>query len=58
MIGPEECCRLGSVGKLNDKIEAKIMDLGTCQALSVGQQGELYVRGPAVMIGMYTTYSD
>ncbi|XP_039125316.1 4-coumarate--CoA ligase-like 7 [Dioscorea cayenensis subsp. rotundata] len=51
MIGPEECCRLGSVGKLNDKIEAKIMDLGTCQALSVGQQGELYVRGPAVMIG-------
>ncbi|KAM0939868.1 putative AMP-dependent synthetase/ligase, AMP-binding enzyme domain, ANL domain-containing protein [Dioscorea sansibarensis] len=51
MIGPEECCRLGSVGKLQDNSEAKIMDLATCQALSVGQQGELYVRGPAVMLG-------
>ncbi|KAH7680862.1 Acyl-CoA synthetase protein [Dioscorea alata] len=51
MMGPEECCRLGSVGKLHDKVEAKIMDLGTNQALSVGQQGELYVRGPAVMLG-------
>ncbi|XP_072979998.1 4-coumarate--CoA ligase-like 7 [Typha angustifolia] len=51
MIGMEECCRLRSVGRLTENVEAKIVDHVTRKALSVGERGELWVRGPAVMIG-------
>ncbi|KAJ6801022.1 putative 4-coumarate--CoA ligase-like 7 [Iris pallida] len=55
MISNEECSHLRSVGRLGN-VEAKLVDVKTGKALSVGQQGELYVRGPAVMIGYVGDY--
>lgn len=52
MINCEECKCLGSVGRLSENVEAKVVDVVTMKALSVGQQGELWVRGPAVMTGI------
>ncbi|KAJ8458420.1 hypothetical protein OPV22_031346 [Ensete ventricosum] len=51
MIGPDECRRLRSVGRLSQDVEAKIVDTVTGQPLSIGQAGELWIRGPACMIG-------
>lgn len=51
MINREECKHIRSVGRLTENVEAKIVDVATGKALSVGQQGELCLRGPAVMIG-------
>ncbi|XP_058102235.1 4-coumarate--CoA ligase-like 9 isoform X2 [Magnolia sinica] len=50
-LGPEECQRYGSVGRLSENIEAKIVDRTTGEALSPGQQGELWLRGPTIMKG-------
>ncbi|KAK3118627.1 hypothetical protein QOZ80_9BG0702670 [Eleusine coracana subsp. coracana] len=51
MIGREECNRIGSVGRISENVEVKIVDHVTGKPLSVGQKGELLVRGPAVMSG-------
>ncbi|KAM0939866.1 putative AMP-dependent synthetase/ligase, AMP-binding, AMP-binding enzyme domain, ANL [Dioscorea sansibarensis] len=51
MIGREECKRWRSVGRLNANIEAKIVNHVTGQPLSIGQHGELWVRGPTIMLG-------
>ncbi|KAK1270383.1 4-coumarate--CoA ligase-like 7 [Acorus gramineus] len=51
MIGDVECENFESVGRLSENIEAKIVDPVTGDALGVGQPGELWVRGPAVMTG-------
>lgn len=51
MISREECARIGSAGRLSENVEVKIVDHVTGKALSVGQEGELLVRGPAVMTG-------
>ncbi|XP_039125255.1 4-coumarate--CoA ligase-like 7 [Dioscorea cayenensis subsp. rotundata] len=51
MIGPEECKHWRSVGRLNANMEAKIVDHVTGHPLSLGQHGELWVRGPTIMLG-------
>ncbi|RLM57744.1 4-coumarate--CoA ligase-like 7 isoform X1 [Panicum miliaceum] len=51
MIGREECSRIGSAGRVSENVEVKIVDHVTGKPLSVGQKGELLVRGPAVMTG-------
>ncbi|TVU25676.1 hypothetical protein EJB05_28181, partial [Eragrostis curvula] len=51
MIGREECNRIGSAGRVSENVVVKIVDHMTGKPLSVGQKGELLVRGPAVMTG-------
>ncbi|KAG9138138.1 hypothetical protein Leryth_001376 [Lithospermum erythrorhizon] len=51
MIGPEETSRYGSVGRLAENMEAKIVDPDSGEALPPGQRGELWLRGPIVMKG-------
>ncbi|XP_062211412.1 4-coumarate--CoA ligase-like 7 [Phragmites australis] len=51
MIDREECSRLGSAGRVSENAEVKIVDHVNGQPLSVGQKGELLVRGPAIMTG-------
>lgn len=51
MTNSEECNHLRSVGRLSENVEAKIVDVVTCKPLPVGQQGELWIRGPAIMRG-------
>nr|CAB3476288.1 unnamed protein product [Digitaria exilis] len=51
MIGREECNRVGSAGRVSENTEVKIVDQVTGKPLSVGQNGELLVKGPAVMTG-------
>ncbi|XP_024969280.1 4-coumarate--CoA ligase-like 9 [Cynara cardunculus var. scolymus] len=51
MIGPDECQRYGSAGRLSANVEAKIVDPETGEALSPMQQGELWLRGPMIMKG-------
>ncbi|XP_040988845.1 4-coumarate--CoA ligase-like 9 [Juglans microcarpa x Juglans regia] len=41
----------GSVGRLAENMEAKIVDPVTGEALPPGQKGELWLRGPTVMKG-------
>ncbi|KAK0591021.1 hypothetical protein LWI29_034581 [Acer saccharum] len=48
---PDEINKLGSVGRLVEVVEAKIVDLLTGELLSPGQRGELWVRGPSTMKG-------
>ncbi|KAJ4712533.1 4-coumarate:CoA ligase-like protein [Melia azedarach] len=43
--------KLGSVGRLVELMEAKIVDPLTGEALPPGQKGELLLRGPSIMIG-------
>lgn len=52
MIGPEEAARYGTVGRLAENMEAKIVDPVTGEALPPGQRGELWLRGPTVMKGI------
>lgn len=51
MIGFDEAKRHGSVGRLAENMEAKIVDPVTGEALSPGQKGELWLRGPTIMKG-------
>ncbi|XP_017973556.1 PREDICTED: 4-coumarate--CoA ligase-like 9 isoform X1 [Theobroma cacao] len=51
VIGPEEAARYGTVGRLAENMEAKIVDPVTGEALQPGQRGELWLRGPTVMKG-------
>ncbi|KAM7272266.1 hypothetical protein ACFE04_026929 [Oxalis oulophora] len=50
-IGPNEAERLGSVGRLSENLEAKIVDPVTGEALGPGQKGELWLRGALIMKG-------
>ncbi|CAN8251787.1 unnamed protein product [Cochlearia groenlandica] len=50
-FGPEETVRYGSVGRISENIEAKIVDPSTGEALSPGKNGELWLRGPIIMKG-------
>ncbi|KAL1541830.1 4-coumarate--CoA ligase-like 9 isoform X1 [Salvia divinorum] len=43
--------RYGSVGRLAENMEAKIVDPESGESLPPGQRGELWLRGPAVMKG-------
>ncbi|KAF8378128.1 hypothetical protein HHK36_029465 [Tetracentron sinense] len=49
MIGPDETKRYGSVGRVSENMEAKIVDPVTGEALPPGHQGELWLRGPTIM---------
>ncbi|GAY51029.1 hypothetical protein CUMW_131130 [Citrus unshiu] len=51
VIGPDEAKRHGSVGRLAELMEAKIVDPATGEALPPGQKGELWLRGPTIMKG-------
>nr|CAB3476290.1 unnamed protein product [Digitaria exilis] len=51
MIVREECNRVGSAGRVSENTEVKIVDQVTGKPLSVGQKGELLVKGPAVTTG-------
>ncbi|KAL5146160.1 4-coumarate--CoA ligase-like 9 [Glycine soja] len=51
VLGPDESKRHGSVGRLSENMEAKIVDPVTGEALSPGQKGELWLRGPTIMKG-------
>ncbi|KAI3993863.1 hypothetical protein MKX01_002876 [Papaver californicum] len=51
MIGPDESTHYGSAGLLAENLEAKIVDPVSGEALSPGQQGELWLRGPIIMSG-------
>ncbi|XAR50310.1 hypothetical protein NMG60_11004597 [Bertholletia excelsa] len=47
----EESERHGTVGRLAEMMEAKIVDPATGEALGPNQRGELWLRGPTVMKG-------
>ncbi|KAK6148092.1 hypothetical protein DH2020_019004 [Rehmannia glutinosa] len=48
-VGPEEVKRYGSVGRLCENMEAKIVDPESGESLPPGKRGELWLRGPAIM---------
>uniref|UniRef100_A0A453G3Z8 4-coumarate--CoA ligase n=1 Tax=Aegilops tauschii subsp. strangulata TaxID=200361 RepID=A0A453G3Z8_AEGTS len=50
-VRPEESMKYGSAGKLGSRLQAKIVDPTTGEALGPGQRGELWIRGPLVMKG-------
>ncbi|KAK1266798.1 4-coumarate--CoA ligase-like 9 [Acorus gramineus] len=50
-VGPEENQRYGSAGRIEQHLEAKIVDPETGEALGPGQRGELWLRGPSIMQG-------
>ena len=52
-IEAEEMNNVASVGKLAENMEAKIVDPVSGQPLPPGQRGELWLRGPFVMKGIY-----
>ncbi|CAM0875965.1 unnamed protein product [Alopecurus aequalis] len=51
MVNRDECSHVGSAGRVSHNVEVKIVDTVTGEPLSVGQKGELCVRGPAIMTG-------
>lgn len=50
-MGPEESSNTKSVGRLSESMEAKIVDPASGQPLPPAHQGELWLRGPAIMKG-------
>lgn len=51
MTCKEECHRVRSVGRLSQHVEAMLVDNATGETLSIGQTGELWLRGPSIMLG-------
>lgn len=51
-FGPEEMMKHGSVGRISENLEAKIVDPSTGEALPPGKNGELWLRGPVIMKGI------
>ncbi|KAG9447214.1 hypothetical protein H6P81_013342 [Aristolochia fimbriata] len=51
MAGAQGVRRHGSVGRLTEAFEAKIVDPETGEPLSPGKQGELWLAGPSIMAG-------
>ncbi|KAJ7956077.1 4-coumarate:CoA ligase-like protein [Quillaja saponaria] len=51
MLGPDEAKQHGSVGRLAENMEAKIVDPSTGEALPPAQGGELWLRGPTIRKG-------
>ncbi|XP_040973358.1 4-coumarate--CoA ligase-like 9 [Gossypium hirsutum] len=51
VIGPEEAGRYGSVGRIAENMEGKIVDPETSEKLPPRWRGELWLRGPTVMKG-------
>ena len=51
MVIPEESLRWGSVGKISEWVEAKIVDPETGDALTPFKQGELWIKGATTMKG-------
>lgn len=52
----EESRRYGTAGLLSPSMEAKIVDPETGEALPVNRTGELWLRGPTIMKGIYIFY--
>ncbi|EPS66829.1 hypothetical protein M569_07946, partial [Genlisea aurea] len=50
-IGAEEASRYGSAGRLEELVEAKIVNPETGESLPPGRRGELWLRGASVMKG-------
>ncbi|XP_074278644.1 4-coumarate--CoA ligase-like 9 [Silene latifolia] len=50
-VGPDECERYGSVGRLQELTLAKIVDPSTGKGLPPGKEGELWLHGPTIMKG-------
>ncbi|CAI9757355.1 unnamed protein product [Fraxinus pennsylvanica] len=50
-LGPDEAKRYGTVGRLSENLEAKIVDPENGNALPPGKLGELWFRGPIIMKG-------
>ncbi|KAF8036946.1 hypothetical protein BT93_B0004 [Corymbia citriodora subsp. variegata] len=48
-VGPDEARHDGSVGRIPQNMEAKIVDPTSGDALPPGQRGELWLRGPTIM---------
>ncbi|XP_051179562.1 4-coumarate--CoA ligase-like 7 [Lolium perenne] len=51
MVHRDECSHVGSAGRISSNVEVKIVDIVTGEPLSVGQKGELRLRGPSIMTG-------
>jgi acyl-CoA synthetase (AMP-forming)/AMP-acid ligase II len=51
MVHRDECSHVGSAGRISSNVEVKIVDIVTGEPLSVGQKGELRLRGPSIMKG-------
>jgi len=44
--------KYGSVGRISENMEAKIVDPSTGESLPPGKTGELWLRGPVIMKGI------
>ncbi|KAL5717701.1 hypothetical protein ACHQM5_010674 [Ranunculus cassubicifolius] len=51
MVGVDETLKHGSVGRIAESMEAKIVDPATGESMPPGQRGELWLRGPLIMKG-------
>ncbi|KAM0904605.1 hypothetical protein ACQ4PT_017902 [Festuca glaucescens] len=51
MVHRDECSHVRSACRISSNVEVKIVDSVTGEPLSVGQKGELRVRGPSIMTG-------
>lgn len=57
-VGPDECRRWGSTGRLSAGLEAKIVDPETGDSLPPGKEGELWIRGPTIMKGIFLPHFE
>lgn len=57
-VGPDECRRWGSTGRLSAGLEAKIVDPETEDSLPPGKEGELWIRGPTIMKGIFLPHFE
>ncbi len=54
----KDCNKLGSVGIPFPKMTVSIFDLDTEKELSYGEQGEICISGPSVMLGYYNNEEE